>query len=175
MAPAIAPRRGLPAAPTGAATTANRRPRAGGPPAATADSAPTASGPPTSARPTGPTATPSTAWPTGTGSPPATATATASAPAVLSPGTLAVSPKTVPLLPVLGGSLTLTANGGPVGWMITEPASLIGKLTVWPASGTLNAGDSVTVAITAVGLATLDARLIVDPGGQQVTVLLGLG
>jgi len=94
---------------------------------------------------------------------------------VLSPGTLAVSPKTVPLLPVLGGSLTLTANGGPVGWMITEPASLIGKLTVWPASGTLNAGDSVTVAITAVGLATLDARLIVDPGGQQVTVLLGLG
>jgi hypothetical protein len=82
---------------------------------------------------------------------------------------------TVPLSPELGGSLTLTANGGPVGWMITEPASLIGKLTVWPASGSLNAGDSVTVTITVTGLATLDARLIVDPGGQPVTVLLGLG
>jgi hypothetical protein len=59
--------------------------------------------------------------------------------------------------------------------MITEPASLIGKLTVWPASGILSAGDSVTVIITVTGLATLDARLIVSPGGQQVTVLLGLG
>ncbi len=79
------------------------------------------------------------------------------------------------LSPALGGSLTITANGGPVGWMITEPASLIGKLTVWPASGTLNAGDSATVTITVTGLVTLDARLTVNPGGQQVTVLLGLG
>ena len=177
MAPAIAPRRGLPTAPTGAAATESRRPHAGGPAASTTGGAPTASGPPTSARPAWPTATPSTAWPAGTGSQPATATATAtaSAPALLGRGTLAVSPKTLALRPVLGGSLTLTANGGPVGWMITEPASLIGKLTVWPASGTLNAGDSVTVTITVTGLAALDARLIVNPGGQQVTVLLGLG
>jgi RNA polymerase sigma factor (sigma-70 family) len=173
VAPAIAPRRGLPATPTGAATTAGRRPRAGGPPVSTTGGAPTASGPPASGRPTWPTSTPSTAWPTGTGT--QSATATASAPAMLSAGTLAVSPKTVPISPLLGGSLTLTASGGPVGWMITEPASLIGKLTVWPASGILSAGDSVTVIITVTGLATLDARLIVSPGGQQVTVLLGLG
>jgi hypothetical protein len=59
--------------------------------------------------------------------------------------------------------------------MITEPASLIGKLTVSPASGTLNAGGSVTVTIAVTGLVTLDAQLTVNPGGQQVTVLLGLG
>jgi hypothetical protein len=95
--------------------------------------------------------------------------------ATLSAGTLTVSPKTVLLSPLLGGSLTLTANGGPVGWTITEPASLIGKLTVSPSSGTLGAGDSATVTITVTGLATLDARLTVNPGGQLVTVLLGLG
>ena len=44
-----------------------------------------------------------------------------------------------------------------------------------PASGTLNAGDSATVTITVTGLVTLDTQLIVEPGGQQVTVLLGLG
>jgi len=108
-----------------------------------------------------------------------TATAPATAPTTgvptLSPGTLTVSPKTVLLSPVLGGSFTLTASDGPVGWTITEPASLIGKLTVWPTSGILNAGDSATVAISVAGLATLDTQLIVNPGGQQVTVLLGLG
>jgi hypothetical protein len=62
-----------------------------------------------------------------------------------------------------------------VGWTVTEPASLIGKLTVSLASGILNAGDTVTVTITVTGLVTLDARLTVNPGGQQVTVLLGLG
>ena len=40
------------------------------------------------------------------------------------------------LSPLLGGSLTLTASGGPVSWSISEPASLLGKLTVAPASGT---------------------------------------
>jgi len=98
-----------------------------------------------------------------------------SAPATLRHGALAVSPKTVLLSPALDGSLTITADGGPVACMITEPASLIGKLTVWPASGILNAGDSATVAITVTGLVTLDAQLIVNPGGQQVIVLLGLG
>ncbi len=177
VAPAIAPRGAPPAAPTGAATTARTRQRAGGPPAATAAGAPAASPPPASGGPSGPAATPSTTWPTGsgTGSLPVTATATTSATATLSPGTLAVSPKTVLLSPALGGSFTITANGGPVGWMITEPASLTGKLTVWPASGTLNAGGSATVTITVTGLVTLDAQLVVNPGGQQVTVLLGLG
>lgn len=76
---------------------------------------------------------------------------------------------------MLGGTLTLTAGGGPVGWTITEPASLLGKVTVSPASGILNAGDSATVAISVTGLSVLDTRLTVNPLGQQVTLLPGLG
>ena len=42
-----------------------------------------------------------------------------------------MSPTTVLLSPLLGGSVTLTANGGPVSWsMISEPASLLGTLSV---------------------------------------------
>jgi len=118
---------------------------------------------------------------TGPGMP---ATVTAAAPAApagtqtdgpLSAGTLSVSPTTVLLSPLLGGSLTLTASGGPVSWSISEPASLLGELTVAPASGTLSAGGSVTVAITVSGLVSLDTQLTVQPGGQAVTVVLGLG
>jgi RNA polymerase sigma factor (sigma-70 family) len=178
VAPASAPRRGPFAAPTGAATTANTRQRAGGAPASTASGGP-ASRPAAGGGAAGPTATPSSAGPAGGGTgsqpPTTTASATTTALATLSPGTLAASPKTVLLSPVLGGSLTITANGGPVGWTITEPVSLIGKLTVSPASGILSAGDSATVTITVTGLITLDTHLIVSPGGQQVTVLLGLG
>jgi hypothetical protein len=86
-----------------------------------------------------------------------------------------VSPTTVLLSPLLGRSLTLTASGGPVSWSISEPASLLGELTVAPASGTLSAGSSVTVAVTVSGLVSLDTQLTVQPGGHAVTVVLGLG
>ena len=39
----------------------------------------------------------------------------------------------------------------------------------------MNAGDSATVAITVTGLSVLDTQLTVNPLGQQVTLLLGLG
>jgi hypothetical protein len=103
----------------------------------------------------------------------APATVTTSA-GVASAGTLSVSPTTVLLSPLLGGSLTLTASGGPVSWSISEPASLLGQLIVTPASGTLNSGGSVTVAITVSGLASLDTQLTVQPGDHGVTVVLGL-
>jgi RNA polymerase sigma factor (sigma-70 family) len=106
----------------------------------------------------------------------ATATATATpAGGLLSAGTLSVSPTTVLLTPLLGGSLTLTASGGPVSWSISEPASLLGELIVAPESGTLSAGSSVTVSVTVSGLVSLDTQLTVQPGGQAVTVVLGLG
>ena len=79
------------------------------------------------------------------------------------------------LSPLIGGSLTLTANGGPVSWSITEPASVLGTLTVSPSSGTLNDGQSVTVTLTAPRLGSLDTQLTVEPGDQPVTVLLALG
>ena len=90
-------------------------------------------------------------------------------------GTLTVSPTTVLLSPLLGGTLTLTASGGPVSWSISEPASLLGKLTVNPSLGTLSAGGTVTVTMAVAGLTSLDTQLTVQPGGQPVTLLLGHG
>jgi RNA polymerase sigma factor (sigma-70 family) len=89
-------------------------------------------------------------------------------------GTLTVSPTAVLLAPLTAGSLTLTASGGPVDWSISVPATLLGTVAVTPSSGTLAAGDSVTVAISVTGLLSLDTELTVDPGGQVVTVVLGL-
>jgi hypothetical protein len=86
-----------------------------------------------------------------------------------------VSPTTVLLSPLLGGSLTLTASGGPVSWSVSAPVSLLGELTVTPASGTLDAGGEATVTITVTGLLSLDTQLTVEPGGHVVTVVLGLG
>jgi RNA polymerase sigma factor (sigma-70 family) len=91
-----------------------------------------------------------------------------------SAATLSVSPTTVLLSPLLGGSLTLTASGGPVAWSVSEPATLLGDVTVSPSSGTLDAGDSVTLTITVTGLLSLDSQLTVEPGGQLVTIVLGL-
>jgi RNA polymerase sigma factor (sigma-70 family) len=121
----------------------------------------------------GPTAVPSTSAPTAAA--PVTVTSSAPPSAPSSTATLSVSPVTVVLTPLLGGSLTLTDSGGPVSWSISEPASLLGSLTVSPSSGTLDAGGSVTVTITPVGLVSLDTQLTVDPGDQVVTVLLGAG
>jgi RNA polymerase sigma factor (sigma-70 family) len=128
-----------------------------------------------SAGPTDPATAPGSGAPAtvAAGTPAATGVTPADGP--LSAGTLSVSPTTVLLSPLLGGSLTLTASGGPVSWSISEPASLLGELTVAPASGTLSAGSSVTVAITVSGLVSLDTQLSVQPGGQAVTVVLGLG
>ena len=90
------------------------------------------------------------------------------------PGTLTVSPATV-LLSTLGGtSITIRASGGPVSWSISEPSSLIGKLNVTPSSGTLQAGQSVTVTVTVNGLASIDTVLTVNPGGHPITVVIGL-
>jgi RNA polymerase sigma factor (sigma-70 family) len=155
-------------------------------------SAPGSPGSPTGPGPTGPTAASPTA-PGGGSTGPARAPAVpasgapTSAPTVAptaavsasgsspSAGTLAVSATTVLLSPLLGGSLTLTASGGPVSWSVSEPASLLGKLAVSPASGSLSAGRDTTVTITTSGLVSLDTQVTVEPGGQLVTVVLGLG
>jgi hypothetical protein len=90
-------------------------------------------------------------------------------------GALRLSTTTVELTLLGRGTLTLTASGGPVSWSISEPSSLLGALTVSPSSGTLAAGDSVTAQISVTGLASLDTTLTVNPGGQSVAVVLGLG
>jgi RNA polymerase sigma factor (sigma-70 family) len=97
---------------------------------------------------------------------------TGTSPTTLSAGALSVSPTTVAVSPWHDGSLTLTASDGPVAWSISEPAWLRDKLKVTPMSGTLNAGDSVTVAITMTERVSLDTELTVQPGDQTVTVRL---
>jgi RNA polymerase sigma factor (sigma-70 family) len=135
-----------------------------------------------SSRPPGPTPGPTTSAP---GSPSPSASSGSPTPTVTPtptptptrgpvPGTLSVTPATIVLTPLLGSTLTLTAEGGPVNWSISEPASLLGELNVSPSSGTLSAGQSAQVTITVSGLASLDTQLTVSPGGQTVTVLLGL-
>jgi len=156
LKPAAQPSPGSSATPTGGASSSS-------PSTAPSSSSPAAP-PPSSSSPAAPPAS---------SSPPPSS----SSPPVQSPaaGTLSVSPTTVVLTPLLGSSITLTAEGGPVSWSISEPASLLGELIVSPSSGTLAAGQSTTVSISVSGLASLDTTLTVNPGGQPVTVVLGVG
>lgn len=145
------------ATPTAAATkTTGPGASAAGPTSSTGPVTPSTTGAPT----TGPSAT-------------ATLTTSPTPGAPSEAGTISASPSTVVLSPLLGGTLTLTANGGPVTWSLAEPASLLGELTVSPMSGTLSAGQSVTVTMT-VNVASIDTTLTVEPGDELVTVVLGL-
>jgi RNA polymerase sigma factor (sigma-70 family) len=129
---------------------------------------------------------PPSAFPSGTGSPSPSASSPSPAPTITSgspsstptgrptSGTLSVTPTTIVLTPLLGSTFTLTAEGGPVNWSISEPASLVGELNVSRSSGTLSAGQSTQVTVTVDGLASLDTQLTISPGAQPVTVLLGV-
>jgi RNA polymerase sigma factor (sigma-70 family) len=132
------------------------------------------SAPPTSSSPS--SAPPSSAPPSSPppSSPPPSSPPPHRTPPPVTQGTLNVSPTTILLAPLLGGTVTLTANGGPVNWSISEPGSLIGQLTVYPSSGTIAADGSAQVTIT-TSLISLDSQLTVEPGGQQIAVLVGVG
>jgi RNA polymerase sigma factor (sigma-70 family) len=135
------------------------------------------SAPPVSERAaSAPPTPPVTAGPT---TPPVTATPASPAPATTPPtliaatGTVSVSPSTLLLAPVLGSSsMTITATGGPVSWSISEPSSLLGTVRLSRTSGTLAAGQSVTVKIT-TSLASVDSQITVSPGDELVPVILG--
>jgi hypothetical protein len=86
-----------------------------------------------------------------------------------------VTPATVALSPLLGGTLTLTASGGPVSWSISEPTALLGSLTITPLAGTVDPGSPVTLMLTVAGLVSIDTTLTISPGGESVTVLAGVG
>ena len=88
-------------------------------------------------------------------------------------GTITVSPASIVLSPLLGGSFTITAHGGPVSWSVAEPSSLIGSVSLSQASGTVSPGSPVTVTVT-TSLASLNSHITVYPGGEQVAILLGL-
>ena len=89
------------------------------------------------------------------------------------PGTLAESPATIRLAqPGSSATFTLTAQGGPVTFTITVPGADAAGLSVSPASGSLKAGQTATVTVTAVGNGPPDfiTDLTVSPGGLTVTV-----
>ena len=111
-------------------------------------------------------------------SPGSSASPTQSAPAsptIVVQGSLLVSLSELRLVAVTGlptGTFTLTAQGGPVSsYSISGGA---GQLTVSPSSGSIAAGGSVTITVTATSLIAIDTKLTINPGGQTVTVLLTL-
>ena len=146
------------APPTGASSTSP------GSPGSSRHPSPPTSAPPSSASPKPSSPAPSTSTPA----------SSTSAPPPPAPGTLTVTPTSLLLTPLLGSSISLTASGGPVTWSITESSSLLGHLTVSPASGTLAAGQTATVSVTAGSVVSLFGQLTLNPGGITVTVTIGV-
>jgi hypothetical protein len=70
-------------------------------------------------------------------------------------------------VPPFTGTFTLTASGGPVAFTITAPPGL----SVIPSSGSLTAGQSITVTVTASSPPPPGSVLTLNPGGATVTVL----
>jgi RNA polymerase sigma factor (sigma-70 family) len=87
-------------------------------------------------------------------------------------GTLSVSPATLTVTPPASGSITLTASGGDVHWSISEPSGVAKQVVVAPMSGTLAAGQSITVSVTVAGPGKPRVHLTFRPDGAIVTVVV---
>jgi RNA polymerase sigma factor (sigma-70 family) len=123
-----------------------------------------------------PTAANAATTPAATTDPTAT-TGTASTPTATSkpttPGTLAVSPSGGALwVPPGGTTISLTAQGGPVTWSSTV-SSGSGTVQLSPSGGTINAGATATVTVTASGSAA-GRKVTIDPGGIAFTIFIAL-
>jgi hypothetical protein len=72
------------------------------------------------------------------------------------------------------GTFTLTATGGPIQhYNITVRSAH--DVTVSPSSGSLTAGQSVTVTVTANTTSAFSTWIVVNPGGNKVTIEYGGG
>jgi RNA polymerase sigma factor (sigma-70 family) len=93
-----------------------------------------------------------------------------------SQGTLAAAPTRVRLVSTnkgpYTGSFTLTAEGGPIRRFSITAQAPAGDLSMAPASGSLAAGQSVTVTVTVLSATGLghQTTLTVSPGGPSVVV-----
>ncbi|HEY1620890.1 MAG TPA: zf-HC2 domain-containing protein, partial [Streptosporangiaceae bacterium] len=112
-------------------------------------------------------------------SPSRTRTATPTPTPTPTPGTLSASPTYVRMTqPAAGGpysgSFVLTASGGPVKFTVSLPTGTNGLayFAASPAGGTLKAGQSVTVVVTAINGGPPQAynTVTVNPGAVQVTM-----
>ena len=161
-------------------------------PSASGPARPSAGGPGGTAAPSGGSAAlaggghPATSHPAATsssasGTPSAGATVSASASAAVGvTGTLSVSPLHLGLGLSVGGSytgtLTLTAVGGQVShYQITVPVALLADITLSRTSGSLAAGQSVHITVTASGAGLFSTAILdVSPGGLNVAVSYNL-
>ena len=101
--------------------------------------------------------------------PASTATPTVTA----TPGTLSVSPSSGALwVPPGGTTISLTAQGGPVTSSSTV-SSGSGTVQLSPSGGTINAGATATVTVTASGSAAVRQPAI-NPGGTALTIFIAL-
>ena len=96
-------------------------------------------------------------------------------PSAPAPGTLKLESTGLILTSIGGkpitGSLTFSAVGGPVTYHAAQSGGT--KLTISPASGTIPAGKSVTVAITGAGTTVAYSETItVTPGNLTIKVLV---
>ena len=164
---------GMPTSPSRTSPSGNNPATPGGAVAVLAQASQPANPAPTSANSSSPAPGPSPAPPPASTTPPPSPPSTP--PASPTTGKISVTATTVLLTPLLGGKITLTAEGGPVDWSISERASLLGSVTVSRSSGHLAAGASTTVTIGTSSLASLDTTLTVHPGGAVIRVLLGVG
>jgi RNA polymerase sigma factor (sigma-70 family) len=143
-----------------------------GVPGATAPPDPAGTSAPTQGAPASPGAT---SPPGAAASSPAPSPASSSSANGGGEGTLTLSSTTVSLAGGNGtqaGTFTLTASGGPVQhFSITVRSAHY--LSVSPSSGSLTAGQSVTVTVTASTSAAISTWIVVNPGGNKVTVQSG--
>jgi hypothetical protein len=89
-------------------------------------------------------------------------------------GTLTISPSAVTLSPGGGGasgSFTITASGGPISHFNITVRSAH-ELSISPSSGSLAAGASVTISVTTTSKGPISTWIVVNPGGNKVTVTL---
>lgn len=89
-------------------------------------------------------------------------------------GTLSVSTNNIALVLGSSGSFTLTAHGGTVNWSISAPSQVLGGISLSQSSGTLAAGQSVTITVTGTGVLTAGSTLTISPGNETVTVGVSL-
>jgi hypothetical protein len=90
-------------------------------------------------------------------------------------GVLSVDQNQLHFVSISGGDSTrtfvITATDGPVtGYTIAVPPGLPGSLAVSPSSGSLPAGDSATITVTAASTVPFATSLTVHPGGAVITV-----
>jgi hypothetical protein len=107
---------------------------------------------------------PAAAPPPDTESPTASDTAAA--------GTLEVSPATLDITSPGTGSITLTASGGPVDWSVSVPPGKTKKddIEVTTTSGTLAAGDTITISVTVNSATKPKVKLTFSPGDEIVKI-----